>query len=102
MALEAPAQIDAHQLSEYLDVMSKTVFQSGMSWNVVKLKWAGTREALCGFDPVALSELTPLDIDRLMTDTRLIRNRKKLEATVHNAGQLLELERQYGTFRAYL
>ncbi len=100
--MEAPAQIDANRLSDYLDVMSKTVFQSGMSWNVVRQKWDGTRAALSGFDPVALSELTPLDIDRLMTDTRLIRNRKKLEAIAHNAGQMLELEKQYGTFRAYL
>jgi DNA-3-methyladenine glycosylase I len=101
-ALEAPAQIQPKQLSDYLEVMSKAAFQSGMSWSVVEKKWSGTREALSGFDPEVIAGFTPLDIDRLMTDTRLIRNRKKLEAIVHNAGQMLELEREHGSFKAYL
>lgn len=100
--MEAPRQVVPKQLSDYLDVMSKAAFQSGISWKVVENKWAGTREALSGFDPAAVAEFTPLDIDRLMSDTRLIRNRKKLEAIVHNAGQMLSLENEHGTFKAYL
>ena len=41
----APEQITPQVLGDYLDAMSKSVFQSGMSWRVVKAKWPGTREA---------------------------------------------------------
>ena len=46
--------------------------------------------------------MTPPDVDRLAEDTRIIRNRRKIEATVHNAEEMIELERQHGTFRDYL
>ena len=38
-------------LADYLEIMSKSVFQSGISWRVVESKWPGVREAMCGFDP---------------------------------------------------
>ncbi len=100
--MEAPEQIQPQKLADYLNVMSKAVFQSGMSWAVVKNKWVGTTEALFDFDPVKLSELTPPDIDQLMTDTRLIRNRKKLEAIAFNASQMLQLEEEFGSLKGYL
>jgi DNA-3-methyladenine glycosylase I len=100
--VEAPAQVKVAKLADYLEVMSKAVFQSGMSWAVVKNKWEGTREALDGFDPEKLADFTPADIDRLMTDARLIRNRKKIEGIVHNARTLLELEREFGSIEKYL
>jgi 3-methyladenine DNA glycosylase Tag len=100
--MHAPEQIVPHGLADYLDVMSKSVFQSGISWAVVDAKWPGTREALYGFDPKRLSELTPEDVDRLAADTRLVRNRRKIEATIDNAETMLDLEREHGTFPAYL
>jgi hypothetical protein len=45
MPTEAPEQITARNLADYLDVLTKAVFQSGISWRVVEAKWAGTREA---------------------------------------------------------
>lgn len=50
----APERIKPKALADYLDVMSRAVFQSGMSWRVVNVKWAGTREVLAGFDPLVL------------------------------------------------
>ena len=99
---EAPPRIEPTKLADYLDIMSKTVFQSGMSWRVIEAKWPGTQAALNGFDPEALAQLTPEDIERLATDTRLIRNRRKIEATVHNAQTMLALDREHGSFRNYL
>ncbi len=46
-----PQQIQPDSLANYLDVLTKAVFQSGISWRVVEAKWAGTREALFEFDP---------------------------------------------------
>jgi DNA-3-methyladenine glycosylase I len=100
--MHAPEQIVPSRLGDYLDVLSKSVFQSGISWKVVDAKWPGTREALYDFDPRRLADLTPEDVDRLVEDTRLVRNRRKIEATIDNAETMLELERQHGSFKEYL
>ena len=98
----APERIKPSGLADYLEVITKAVFQSGMSWRVVEAKWDGFRAAFHDFDPEYVAALTPPDVDRLAEDTRIIRNRRKIEATVHNAEELVELDRQYGTFRDYL
>ncbi len=98
----APDQIEPQSLGDYLEVMSKAVFQSGMSWKVVEAKWPGIREAFRGFDARAVARLTPDDLDALTRDERVIRNRRKLEAVVSNAGRMLELEAEHGAFRDYL
>ena len=99
---QAPERIDPQRLGEYLDVMSKAVFQTGISWRVVESKWPGTQEAFHHFDVVRVADLTPVEIDALAVDTRIIRNRKKIEAIQHNAQRMLDLEREHGTFRDYL
>jgi 3-methyladenine DNA glycosylase Tag len=100
--MEGPPRITPRGLPDYLDVLSKSVFQSGMSWRVVEAKWAGTREVFYGFDPERLVDLTPDDVDRLAQDTRLIRNRRKIEATIHNAQTLIDLDREHKGFKRYL
>ena len=100
--MQPPEQIRPKSLADYLDVLTKAVFQSGISWRVVEAKWPGTREAMLGFDPRRLAELTPEDVDRLAADSRLIRNRRKIEATVENAQTLLDLDREHKGFKRYL
>lgn len=100
--MEGPAQIHPKGLADYLEVISKSVFQTGISWRVVEAKWSGTREAFRGFDPVEVANLTPAQVDALANDERLIRNRRKIEATVQNAETLLELDREHGGFKKYL
>jgi 3-methyladenine DNA glycosylase Tag len=100
--MEAPKQIKPKSLADYLEVMSKVAFQSGMSWAIVENKWEGTREAFLGFDPIKVASLTTKQIDALAGDTRLIRNRRKIEGVVHNARTMIELEEQYGAFKKYL
>ena len=101
-SMEAPAQVQVRGLGDYLEVMSKAVFQSGMSWTVVEAKWSDIRAAFHQFDPEVVAALTPDDIDRLATDPRVIRNRRKLEAIVGNARGLLELDDQPGGFAGFL
>lgn len=90
------------KLSDYLEAMSRAVFASGISWKVIDAKWDGIREAFDRFDPERVAAFTPSDVDRLMGDTRVVRNRKKIEATVANAGELLVTEREFAGFDAYL
>ena len=85
------AQVEIKSLDDYLAAMTMMVFQSGMGAAVVKAKWDGFTEAFAGFDCEAVAALSPDDVDRLVQDSRIIRNRRKIEATIHNAEKLLEL-----------
>ena len=98
----APDQIQPQGLADYLEVMTKAVFQSGMSWRVVEAKWDGFTEAFEGFDPEQVAGFGVDDIDRLAADTRIIRNRRKIEATVHNADTLLRLDSEGDGFDSWL
>lgn len=98
----APPQIKPKRLGDYLEVMSKAVFQSGMSWQVVNKKWDGIRDAFRDFDADAVARLGEREIDALAQDTRVIRNRRKIEAIIENANRMLALEAEHGGFRKYL
>lgn len=100
--MEAPKQIKPTRLGDYLEIMSKTVFQTGISWKVVENKWPGIREALRDFDATAVASLTEQELAELAQDARVIRNRRKLEGIVENARRMIELEEQHGGFRTYL
>jgi 3-methyladenine DNA glycosylase Tag len=98
----APKRARPRDLSGYLEAITRAVFQGGISRRVVDAKWEGIREALAGFDPRAVADFDAADIEALMADTRVIRNRAKLEGTVDNAQTLLELDAEHGGFRRYL
>jgi DNA-3-methyladenine glycosylase I len=100
--MQAPQQIKPTKLADYLEVMTKAVFQSGMSWQVVEAKWDGFLEAFAGFDPVAIAAFSGDDVDRLSEDTRIIRNRRKIEATITNAETMLALDSGPGGFAGWL
>ena len=97
-----PPQIKPKRLGDYLEVMSKSVFQSGISWEVVEAKWPEIREAFDGFDAETVAAFDEARLDALSQDRRVIRNRRKLEGIVHNANRLLELDREHGSFKKYL
>jgi 3-methyladenine DNA glycosylase Tag len=99
---KAPKRAKPRDLAGYLEAITRAVFQAGISWRVVDAKWPGIRDAFAGFDPARVAALDPADIDELMQDTRVIRNRAKLEATVDNAQTLLELDAEHGGFARYL
>jgi 3-methyladenine DNA glycosylase Tag len=100
--MQAPQKIDPKTLADYFEVLTKAVFQAGISWRVVEAKWEGLRQALSDLDPERVAALGPPDIDRLMEDSRVIRNRRKLEATVDNAAEMVALAEEYGDFKRYL
>jgi hypothetical protein len=100
--MEAPRQITAKTTGDYLEVMTTAVFQAGISWRVIAAKWDGFREAFLGFDAEKVASFTPKDVDRLAEDTRIVRNRSKIQATVDNAETLLALEKEFGSVKKYL
>jgi 3-methyladenine DNA glycosylase Tag len=92
----APEQITPRGLGDYLEIMTKAAFQSGISWKVIEAKWDGFREAFSGFDPDTIADFAEEDVERLVQDTRIVRNRRKIEATIHNAETMLRLDGEMG------
>jgi 3-methyladenine DNA glycosylase Tag len=97
----APPQFTAKSLDDYLEHLSKSVFQAGISWRVVDAKWPTISQAFRGFNVERVARMTDRDIDALAKDERVIRSRPKIAAVVHNANALLALERA-GGFKKHL
>ena len=76
--------------------------QAGLSWITVLRKREHYRCALDGFDPEKIARYTSRRIDRLMKDPGLVRNRLKLESTVHNARAFIEVRERHGSFSTFI
>ena len=88
-------------LAGYLAVMSRAIFQAGLSWKLIESKWEAYLRLFEGFDPLVVAAFGEGDVERLMADGGVVRTRKKIEATIVNARTLLEIDRTTG-IRAYL
>lgn len=97
-----PKQVEISSLDDYLEVMSKVIFQSGMSWAVVENKWEGIRQAFQDFDIKTVADFNERDLEQLGQDERVIRNHRKLAAIVHNAQRIIDLDQEHGSFKDYL
>ncbi len=69
--------------------LSLEAFQSGLSWLTILRKRAAFRDAFAGFDPRTVAAYGPPDVDRLLSDPGIVRNRSKIEATIANAQTLV-------------
>jgi hypothetical protein len=98
----APPRGKPKTLAGYLEALSRPVFQAGMSWRVIDAKWDGIRDAFLNFDPHAVADFGPREVQRLLGDTRVVRSRAKIEATIDNAQAVLELDDEFGGFGRYL
>ena len=76
--------------------------QAGLSWETILRKRDAYRKAFADFDPVKVARFTPPRVERLMGDAGIVRNRLKIESTVSNAKAFLAVQREFGSFDAYL
>jgi len=76
--------------------------QAGLSWLTILKRRDGYRNAFAGFDVEKVAKMTDQDLERLMQDSRIIRNRLKIKATITNAQHFLEIQKEFGNFCNYL
>ena len=74
--------------SAMFEALTLGVFQVGLSWAIVFAKRDAFRKAFRGFDVAKVAAMTARDVDRLVEDASIIRNRGKIQATVDNAGAM--------------
>lgn len=77
-------------------------FQSGLSWQIVLHKRSGLRQAFDDFEPSVISDYDETDINRLMSDKRIIRNRRKIVSVVNNARRFIEFRGKYGSLAQFI
>ncbi len=76
--------------------------QAGLSWLTVLRKRENYRRLYDGFDPERVARYEEKKIQELMSDSGIIRNRKKIEASINNAARFLEIRDEFGSFSDYL
>lgn len=76
--------------------------QAGLSWLTILKKREAYREAFCEFDPARVARFTERDVARLLKNPGIVRNRLKVKSAVGNARAFLALQREHGSFDAYI
>ena len=99
---EIPPRITPDGDAGYLEELTKAIFRAGFSWRVINDKWPHFQEAFHRFEVAKVAHYSPPDLERLQGDPGLVRNRRKLEATISNAQRMLELIDEHGSFHTYL
>lgn len=77
-------------------------FQAGLSWEIVLKKRTGLYDAFHGFDVDIVANFGPNEIETILNNPNVIRNRKKVEAAVYNANSVLTLRSEFGCFANWL
>lgn len=76
--------------------------QAGLSWLTILRKREGYRRAFAGFDPTKVARFTEGDVERLMLDASIVRNRAKIRSAISNARAFLRLQADEGSFDAFI
>jgi len=95
-------RIGAPSPSDYLAVMSRAVFQAGLSWAAIDRQWIALCDAFDGFDPRKVAKYGDKDVRRIMRHPGILHSERKILATIANANALLELDRAHRGVRTYL
>ncbi len=76
--------------------------QAGLSWSTILKKRENYRRAFARFDPKKVGAFGAKDVRRLLLDSGIVRNRRKIESAISNAKALLEVQQEFGTLDSYL
>jgi DNA-3-methyladenine glycosylase I len=94
--------LPVHDDRHLFELLTLEGAQAGLSWSTILRKRDGYQRAFAGFDPQAVARFGPRDIERLLSDPGIVRNRLKVESAVTNARRTLEVQEQLGSLDVYL
>jgi DNA-3-methyladenine glycosylase I len=92
--------VPTHDDAALFELLTLEGAQAGLSWRTILNKRAGYRHAFADFDPVRVAAFTGADVERLLAEPAIVRNRAKVESTVNNAQRILEVQQEDGSFDA--
>ncbi len=97
-----PKRINPTSLNDYLEIITRAVFQAGVRWSQIEKHWSEYQSGFAGFDVRKVAAFTAEDVDRLMEHPGIMHSRKKVEGTIRNAQTLIELDTTHKGTRNYL
>ena len=100
--IEVPPKVTPDDDSGYFEELTKAIFRSGFSWRVVRNKWANFRLGFDDFHIFKVASYGIEEMERLFQDEGIVRNRRKIIATVENARKCRVIVADHGSFYSYL
>jgi DNA-3-methyladenine glycosylase I len=94
--------VPSHDERHLFELLTLEGAQAGLSWSTILNKREGYRRAFARFDARKVARFGPDDVERLLADPGIVRNRLKVESTIANAAAILELRKEHGSLDAYL
>jgi hypothetical protein len=97
-----PRRVMQPTLDDHLEIMTRAIFQAGLSWAMIEARWPAF---VTGFDRFSITRVAAYehaDIERLMTADGIVHSQKKIAGTIANARALIALDRECGGIAAYV
>ncbi|KRT69117.1 MAG: DNA-3-methyladenine glycosylase I, DNA-3-methyladenine glycosylase I [candidate division NC10 bacterium CSP1-5] len=94
--------VPVHNDRKLFEHLVLDAFQAGLSWAIILHKRKNFRKAFANFDPEKIARYTRRDIERLLADPGIVRNKQKVEAAVTNARAFLRIQDRFGSFDAFV
>ena len=90
------------QDNELFGRLTLEIYQAGLSWEIILNKKKYFALAFNGWNVSRIANYDNADLDKLRNDASIIRNRRKSEATIHNAKEVLQIQAEFGSFKSWL
>ncbi|HEV8021872.1 MAG TPA: DNA-3-methyladenine glycosylase I [Candidatus Lustribacter sp.] len=97
-----PRVIDAPTLDDHLEVMTRAIFQAGLSWALIDARWDAFRTAFENFNIAVIATYGEGEVERLMEADGVVHSRSKIAGTIANARALRELADKHGDVATYV
>jgi DNA-3-methyladenine glycosylase I len=94
--------VQVHDDKKFFEMLLLEGFQAGLSWLTVLRKRDNFRKAFSGFDFVKIAKYNNKDVERLLKNEGIIRNRLKIESSIKNAQVFIEIQKEFGSFNEYI
>jgi len=91
-----------HNDTELFEMVVLEGAQAGLSWLTILKRRKTYRKAFAGFDPKLVAKFNQKDINRLLKDDGIIRNKLKIKSAINNANQFLKIQKEFGSFDEYI
>jgi hypothetical protein len=88
--------------NDHLEIITRAIFQAGLSWAMIDARWPAFRSAFDGFVVARIARYDELQIERLMTTDGIVHSAKKIAGTIANAQTLIALSDEFGSIERYL
>src|SRR5208283_891249 len=94
--------VPVHEERTWFEFLTLEGAQAGLSWDTILQKRERYREVFAGFDAARVARFGSRDVRRLLADPGIIRNGLKIESTISNARAFLQVQKEFGSFDAYI